>query len=58
MIKGSIAFFVIFALMYVGITGFRSLTNREKLKFGKMVAYCSAVALVTVGVLAGIVLIF
>lgn len=58
MIKGIITFLVIYALLYAGITIFRSLTNREKLNFGKMFAYCSSIALVAVVVLAGIVLLF
>jgi hypothetical protein len=58
MIKMLIAFISLFIIFFMGIDLFRKLTNREKWSFVKLASYSIVIAVLTVFVLVGIVILF
>ena len=58
MIKGIIAFFVIWAMVAFGIAVFRRMTRRAKFNLVKLIAWSSTTAIVTLGILILIVVTF
>jgi len=58
MAKMIIAFLIVFALVFAGITAFRSLSEKEKWALTKTVGYSIIVAVVTVLLLTVFVMLF
>ena len=58
MIKALISFISLFIIIYVGIDLFRKFTRKEKWEFVKTASYAAGIAVVTLFVLVGIVILF
>jgi len=58
MIRLILAFVVAFAICYFGISGFRNLTGKDKWALTKLLAYSIMCALLAVGLLTIIVVLF
>lgn len=58
MIKAIISFVSLFVIIYVGIDLFRKFTSKEKWEVVKTASYAGVVALVTILILSGIVVLF
>ena len=58
MIRVFLAFFVLSALFWVGITAFRKTTGKEKWQLTKITAYSILCAVLSLAVLISIVILF
>jgi hypothetical protein len=58
MIKALLAFVILFAILYFGIEGFRSMTNKEKWVTTKTTVYAASLSLLTFVILTVIVVLF
>jgi len=58
MIKIILAFLIAFGICYVGIKGFRDLTGKDKWALTKLLAYSTMCALMAIGLLISIVVLF
>jgi len=58
MIKALLAFVILFAILYFGIEGFRSMKNKEKWATVKTTVYAGSISLLTIVILTVIVVLF
>ena len=58
MIKALLAFVILFAILYFGIEGFRSMKNKEKWATAKTTVYAASISLLTFIILTVIVVLF